>query len=230
LLNTNSDAGAVSPACFEVYPMSKALSPFVCFTLLALLLAAPASSHAADTQSAPPTDAQAPAAVSVEELKQPEAVRTEHSVKIGYVDLTRFGTETEAGKAAREKVRKKSERLESQVNARQKQLEKQKAALQIKLPSLSPKEQEAKAKEFEKKVDELRKFLQNAEKEMKGFEAEVTRQLYQDIEEAASAFGKTNGYDAIVVKRELLFVGNGVEGQDVTAGVLKLMNVRKEKK
>src|SRR5512146_1251616 len=105
--------------------MSKALSPFVRFTLLALLLATPAASHAADTQSAaPPTGAQAPAAVSVEELKQPEAVRTEHSVKIGYVDLTRFGTETEAGKAAREKVRKKSERLESQVNSRQKQLEK----------------------------------------------------------------------------------------------------------
>ncbi len=200
--------------------------------LLALLLAAPTMAHAGKMQplTAPTAAVPEPAATPATELKQPEATGTEHTVKIGYVDITRFGAETEAGKTAREKVRKKSERLESQVNARQKLLEKQKAALQVKLPSLPPKEQEAKAKEFEKKVEEHRKFLQSAEKEMKGFEAEVTRQLYQDIEEAAAAFGKANGYSAVVVKRDLLYVGSGVEGEDVTARVLKIMNARKDKK
>ncbi len=212
--------------------MHKVFTPVPPVCLLALLLAVPTVSHAGKMQSpaTPTATVPAPAAAPAPEQKQPETTRTERPVKIGYVDLARFGTETEAGKSARDKVRKKSERLENQVDARQKQLEKQKAALQVKLPSLPPKEQEAKAKEFEKKVDEHRKFLQNAEKEMKGYEAEVSRQLYQDIEEAATAFGKANGYSAVVVKRELLYVGSNVEGEDVTAGVMKLMNARKDKK
>ncbi len=205
--------------------MFKAIIPFPVLCLLAILLAAPAAPGRAEE---PP--AAAPPALSAPTEKQTDAVKVERPVKVGFVDLTRFGGETDAGKAARERVRKKSERLENQVNARQKQLEKQKAALQVKLPSLSPKEQEAKAKEFEKKIEEHRKFLLNAEREMKEFEAEMTRQLYQDIEEAASAFGKANGYAAIVVKRELLYVGNGVEGEDVTAGVLKIMNARRERR
>ncbi len=208
--------------------MPKALAPITRFCLVAFFLAAPAMSGAAEIQLAPAPAL--PASVSPPEQKNPEAGKPERPVKIGYVDLGRLGAETEAGKAAREKVRKKSERLESQVTVRQKQLEKQKAALQVKLPSLSAKDQEARAREFEKKVDEHRKYLQSVEKEMKGYEGEVSRQLFQDIEEAASAFGKANGYAAIVVKRELLFVGSDVEGEDVTSAVLKLMNPKKEKK
>jgi outer membrane protein len=206
--------------------MHKTIAPFPRFCLLALLLAVPAVSISAEM----PAAALPAASVSPAEQKKPDVSNTERPVKIGYVDLTRLGSETEAGKAAREKVRKKSERLENQVTTRQRQLEKQKAALQVKLPSLPAKEQEARAREFEKKVDEHRKYLQNVEKEMKGFETEVTRQLYQDIEEAASTFGKANGYAAIVVKRELLYVGSDVEGEDVTTAVLKLMNPRREKK
>ncbi len=206
--------------------MHKALAPITRLCLVAFLLAAPAVSGAAEIQPAPAL----PVSVSPPEQKQPEAGRPERPVKIGYVDLGRLGAETEAGKAAREKVRKKSERLENQVTIRQKQLEKQKAALQVKLPSLSAKDQEARAREFEKKVDEHRKYLQSVEKEMKGYEGEVSRQLFQDIEEAASAFGKANGYAAVVVKREILYVDDGVEGEDVTAKVLKLMNAKREKK
>lgn len=212
--------------------MHKTFAPFPRFCLLALLLAAPAVSIAAEMQPAkmPAAAVPAPVSVSPAEQKNPEVSSAEHPVKIGYVDLTRLGSETEAGKAAREKVRKKSERLENQVTTRQRQLEKQKAALQVKLPSLPAKEQEARAREFEKKVDDHRKYLQSVEKEMKGYENEVSRQLFQDIEEAAAAFGKANGYAAIVVKRELLFVGSDVEGEDVTSAVLKLMNPKKEKK
>lgn len=212
--------------------MPKTFTPFPRACLLVLLLAAPSMAHAGKmlTPTVPTAVAQEPTSTPVVEQKQPEATGTEHTIRIGYVDLARFGAETEAGKAAREKVRKKSERLENQVNARQKLLEKQKAALQVKLPSLPQKEQEAKAKEFEKRVEEHRKFLQSAEKEMKGYEAEVTRQLYQDIEDAATAFGKTNGYAAVIVRRDLLYIGSGVEGEDVTTKVLKIMNAKKEKK
>lgn len=232
--------------------MIKTFATFPRLCLLALLLATPAVTGAteapiasepktiappaaaetkpaatADTKPTPPTEKnQPPATTSAPQQKQPEAA----PVKIGYVDLARIGAETEVGKTAREKIRKKSEHLEKQINTRQKQLEKQKGALQLKLSTLTPTEQEAKAKEFDKKVDEYRKFVQNAEKEMKGLEADLTRQVYQDMEQAAITFGKANNYAAITIKRELLYVGSSVEGQDVTAEILKVLNVKREKK
>jgi outer membrane protein len=216
--------------------MHNVFTRFSRFCLLAVLLATPAMTGAAETPPAagptvvaPPPAPEVkptPTAVPAPEEKRPAVP----SVRIGYVDLARFGAESEAGKAAREKVRKKSESLEKQVNARQKQLEKQKAALQLKLSGLPPKEQEAKAKEFEKKVDEYRNFMQNAEKEMKGLEAELSRQLYQDTVRAATIYGEANGYAAIVTKRDLLFVGGGVKEEDVTTEVLKLLNGAGEKK
>jgi outer membrane protein len=232
--------------------MHKAFATFPRFCLLALLLSAPAVTGAAEAPTAsepkaivplttietkpaatsetnptPPAETNHPTATAAApQQKQTEAA----PIKIGYVDLARFGAETDAGKTAREKIRKKSESLEKQMTTRQKQLEKQKAALQLKLTTLPPKEQEAKAKEFEKKVDEYRKFVQNAEKEMKGLEADLTRQIYQDIEQAAIIFGKEHNFAAITAKRELLYVGSGVESQDVTSEILKLLNAKREKK
>jgi outer membrane protein len=116
------------------------------------------------------------------------------------------------------------------MDSRQKQLEKQKTALQLKLSTLPQNEQEAKAKEFGKKVDEYRKFVQDAEKEIKGLEADVNRKIYQDIMQAAITFGKANDYAAVTIKRELLYVDSSVEGQDVTTEILKLLNAKQEKK
>jgi outer membrane protein len=235
--------------------MIKAFATFPRLCLLALLLVTPAVSGASEAPktTAPSTAAetkpaatietkpaataeskptpltetsQPPANASAPQQKQPEAT----PIKIGYVDIARFGAETEVGKTAREKIRKKSESLEKQMNTKQKQLEKQKAALQLKLSTLPPHEQEAKAKEFDKKVDEYRKFVQNAEKEMKGLEVELNRQVYQDIEQAAITVGKANNFAAITVKRDLLYVGSNVEGEDVTAEILKLLNAKRERK
>src|ERR1700687_4271288 len=103
--------------------MIKAFATFPRLCLLALLLVTPALSGASEAPKpiAPPTAAETKPAATTEskptplaetnqssgtasapQLKQPEAV----PIKIGYVDLARFGAETEVGKMAREKIRK----------------------------------------------------------------------------------------------------------------------------
>ncbi len=188
----------------------------------------------ADAKSASPafvvpeTRPVSPAVPAIEQ-KAAAAAKTENVIRIGYVEMARFGEESSGGKAARERVKKKGDALRSQIAAKQKQLEKLKSSFESKLPTLSPKEREAKAKEFEKKVEGYRKFVQNAEKELQSLEEELSRKLYKEIEEAAVSYGKANGYAAIVVKRELLYVGSGVEGTDVTEEILKLVNAKASK-
>lgn len=230
--------------------MKKVLK-LICRIAFISLLAAPHLTLAAEPQSiAPAKDGIAPPvtdvknaspvppaveakpaapAVPVSEQKVGAAAKAENAVRIGYVEMARFGEESSGGKAARERVKKKGDTLRSQIAAKQKQLEKLKNAFESKLPTLSPKEREAKAKEFEKKVEGYRKFVQNAEKELQSLEEELSRKLYREIEEAAASYGKANGFAAIVVKRELLYVGSGVEGKDVTEEILKLVNAKVEK-
>ncbi len=137
--------------------------------------------------------------------------------------MLRLAEESSSGKAAKARFKQKTEKLQTQLAAKQKQLEKQKAALEAKLPTLSLEQRKAQVKEFEKKVEGYRTFGQNAEKELQPLQEELMRSITKDIETAAESYGKANGFTAIVARKELLFLGSGVEAEDVTDALLKLM-------
>lgn len=209
--------------------MRKAVALFSIATLLAL----PAAG-AAEGQAGEPKTFEAPAAGSAAQPPPPAAAipdqkGTERAVRIGYADILRIGGESIRGKAAQTRLKEKTDKYQAQIDTRKKQLEKQKGAVEAKLATLAPRQRVARAKEFEKKVAEYRKFAENAEKELQTLQEELTRQLYQEIEQAASTYGKANGYAAIVVKKELLYLASGVEAQDVTDEILKLVNEKGEK-
>ena len=107
---------------------------------------------------------------------------------------------------------------------KKKLLEKQKATLEAKLPTYTPEQRAAKIKDYEKKVDELRKMLQKADKEMKPMQEELIREVYGKIEKASRDFGGANGFSVILEKRELLYLGSGVDAQDVTEQIIAELN------
>ena len=158
-----------------------------------------------------------------------ETKKAEPAIRIGYVDLARIGKDSARGKAAQALIKGKVDKFQAKLAARQKQLEKQKAALEAKMATLSPEERAAKAKGFEKKVEEYRKIVQNAEKELQPLQEELLGSLYKEIEQAATDYGKANGYAAIVRQKELLYLGSGVEAQDVTEAVMKLVDEKGQK-
>jgi len=201
--------------------------------VLALFVVLPLYAGAADPiPAAVPSAAPAPvpAVAPALEPKQIEPTQAAPTVRIGYADITRIGSESAPGKAAQARFKAKADKYQAQITAKQKQLEKQKAAIEAKLPSLLPEQRAAKAKEFEKKVDEYRRFVQNAEKELKPLEEELTRSLFGEIEKVVSDYAKANGFAAIVAKKELLYQGNSVTVQDVTEDILKLVNEKGAKK
>ena len=88
----------------------------------------------------------------------------------------KIAEQSDAGKAAKAQFEEKADRLKTQIDTKQKLLEKQKAALEAKLPTYTPEQRAAKIKAYEKKVDELRKLLQQADKEMKPIQEELTQE------------------------------------------------------
>ena len=143
------------------------------------------------------------------------------TIRIGYVDMVKAASDSVPGKAAFAEMKKRNDKYKGQIEAKQKQLEKLKATIEAKIATIPPPQREAKAKEFQKKVGEFQKFVQNAEKVMRTREEELSGKLFKAIEKAATEYGKANGYAAVVVKKELLYMGENVDAKDLTEEIVK---------
>ncbi|HWI40222.1 MAG TPA: OmpH family outer membrane protein, partial [Verrucomicrobiae bacterium] len=130
----------------------KKMIPALCLTF-ALASVCGAAENAAPAASAEPAAPTAPAPA------KPKVV-------IGYVDVRRIVYGSKAGEEAKAILQKKTEKLQSQIKSREKQLETLKSTLEKQAPKMTEAQRRAKAQEFEKKVNDFRDFLKKAEKEM----------------------------------------------------------------
>ncbi len=101
--------------------------------------------------------------------------------KIGVVDVNKVSTDSAMGKAAQQQIKAQQTKLQKQVEAKRKQLDKFKADTERQLPSLSPQQREAKQREFQKKIEEFQKFGLKSEKELMESQQKLTKGLFEAI-------------------------------------------------
>jgi len=150
--------------------------------------------------------------------------------KIGVVDVNKVSTDSVRGKAAQQQIKAQQTKLQKQVEAKRKQLDKFKADTERQLPSLSPQQREAKQREFQKKIEEFQKFGLKSEKELMESQQKLTKGLFEAIGKAADELGRAKGLTAVVINRELLFLGAGVEPLDITADLITLLDGKTKSK
>jgi outer membrane protein len=153
--------------------------------------------------------------------KPSEAASAQQSTHLGHVDLARIAAESETGKAGQAQMMELKKKLQGQIESKRKQLDKQRVALEAKFKTFTNEQREVKGKEFQKKVEEFQKFGMNAEKELQGRQEEFSDKLFKAIEQASADLGKAKGLALVVIKRELLYLGSGVDAQDVTDDVIR---------
>lgn len=193
----------------------------LCLAALLLSLSLPVSAQnpPAGAAAEPVATPAATPAVATPTAGEQKKVAT--PFRLGYADLLRVAGESAMGKVAKTHFEAKADKLKSQIDTKQKLLEKQKAALQAKLPTYTPEQRSAKVKEFEKKVEELRKMLQKADREMRPLQEDLLKEVYGKIEKAAGEYGAANGFSLIMDKKDLLYIGKDVDVQDVTEALIK---------
>ena len=198
--------------------------------LIACLIALPSLAFAAENgaEVKPTTPPQTAVSATVEAAPKPAAAA--QTARIGYVDIAKIGSESERGKALRSLLTTKKDELQGKVDGKKKSIEKLKTSIEAKIAKMTPQQREAKSKEFQKKLEDLQKFAQASEEEFLALQEKETRALYESIEQSAVEHGKTNGFAAIVVKKELLYVGSSVDAQDVTDALIKVLNQSGQKK
>jgi len=206
------------------YQIMRPLRRVLLLTILTCSLTATAIAAESAPATTPTLLTEAPQAVSAADKKPAEAVAVQPSARLGHVDLARIATASEAGKAGQAELVALKGKFQGQIEAKRKQLEKQQAAIEAKLKTLTPAQRETKGKEFQKKVEDFQKYGMNAEKELLAKQEEVSSRLFKAIEQASAELGKARGLALVVVKRELLYLASGVEAQDVTEEVIKIID------
>lgn len=197
----------------------------------ALFASFTSSPHAAEQPPAAATTAEVPqlTLLPAPQPATPVAAPSPATATLGLVDINRISAQSTLGKAAQTKIKAQQTKLQKQVDTKKRQLEKLKGDIERQLPTLTPPQREAKAKEFQKKVEEFQKFGMNAEKGLMETQEKLTKELLTAIEQAAIALGKLKGLSAVVVKRELLYLGSGVEALDISEDVVKLVDATSSK-
>ncbi len=191
--------------------------------LIACFFALPTLAFAAGNgaEVIPATPPQTAVQAAAEPAPKPATTQT---ARIGYVDIVRIGTESERGKALKTLLTERKDKLQGKIEDKKKALDKLKTSIEAKIAAMTPKQREAKSKEFQKKLEELQKLAQTSEEEFFTLQEKETKSLYDAIEQSAVAHGKAGGFAAIVVKKELLYIGSNVDTQDVTDALIKELN------
>jgi outer membrane protein len=190
---------------------------------------------AADAQpeTAKPAAAAAPAPAETAATTAPATPAanptTGKEVKVGFITLSKVAAETAEGKAATGKLSVRSTKLREKIDAKQKQLEKQKAAIESKLPTMTPKERQTKGNEFQKKVEDLQKMIRASELEMSEMQEKLTGEVYARIKEAAAAYGKANGYAIVVEEKAVLYLAEELKPKDLTDEIIQDMDKKPAK-
>ena len=150
--------------------------------------------------------------------------------KIGSIDISYIGMESEYGKSLKVQLTEKKGKVEAIILTEKKKLDTLKESIQSKLPTYTPKQRDAKSKEFQKKVETFQKFVRESEESFMKEQESETNKIFSLIEKTVSDHGKANDFAIIVVKRDLLYVDSGIKIQDLTGLILKTVNDTWQKK
>lgn len=150
--------------------------------------------------------------------------------KIGSIDISYVGMESEYGKSFKAELAGKKGKVEAKILAEKKKLDTLKESIESKLSTYTPKQREAKSKEFQKKVETFQKLVREAEESFMKEQESGTNKIISLIEKTVLDYGKANNFAIIVVKRDLLYVDSGIKTQDLTSIILKAVNDTWKKK
>ena len=101
-------------------------------------------------------------------------------VKIASVDVRKVAVESKAGTEVAKTLSKLAQKYESNLKAKQTELEKIKAALEGKGKKLTETERAAKEKEIQKKLGQYRELAQNAQKELQAKEEQLGGKVLEE--------------------------------------------------
>jgi len=145
--------------------------------------------------------------------------------KIGYVDLQKALSESNAGKKAKDKFKVEVDRLQSKLKKQKDEIDGLKEQLEKKASVMKAAEREQMEDDFRRKMRDFEREYKDSQADLQKKDNDVTGVILRDLQKVIQDLGQSEGYTMIVEMNSLLFADRTL---DLTERVINEYNKSSE--
>ncbi|MDD3802205.1 OmpH family outer membrane protein [Desulfuromonas thiophila] len=135
-------------------------------------------------------------------------------LKLGYVDLQKALSVSEAGKVAKAKIESEIAAIEDQVQQRQSDLSALQESLKKQAALLAEEARRDKELEFQQQVKDYQRYVKDKQDEMRGKEAAYTQQILRDLGAQVVELCKKEKISMMMEKSQLVYASEALDFTD----------------
>ena len=148
-------------------------------------------------------------------------------VKIGFIDVQRTISESQAGKRARDRFQAQVKKAETDLLREKQELERLKSEFDKKSPLLKDDERRNLEVDLQKRAVNYQRAMGDLQQELRLKEGEMTGDILKDLEKIVTEVGKAEKFTLILERSQILYSDQAI---DITNKVIEVFNSRARSK
>jgi outer membrane protein len=150
----------------------------------------------------------------------------QEKIKIGYIDIQRVISESQAGKRARERFQAQVKKAEADIVKERQELDRLKSDLDKKGPLLKEDERRNIESDLQKRSVNLQRSMADHQQELQAKNNEMMAEILKELEKIVNEVGKAEKFTLILERSQILYSDQGI---DITSKVIESYNSRAKK-
>ena len=152
---------------------------------------------------------------------------SQDKVKIGFIDVQRAISESQAGKRAKDRFQAQVKKAEGDLLKEKQEIERLKTDLDKKGPLLKEEERRNLEADLQRRYVNYQRGMQDQQQELRQKEGEMTADILKELEKIVSEVGKSEKFTLILERSQILYSDQGI---DITTRVIEAFNARSKSK
>lgn len=147
-------------------------------------------------------------------------------LKVGYVDMQRALNQCEAGQEAKKLISAEVEKMQKNLIAKQKEVEKLKEDLEKRGSVMNESVRRDKERDYQAKLRDLQRIQRDFEEDLRRKDREVTDKVLLDLAKIIKKIGEDGKYTMILERNQptIIYISGSLE---LTEEVIKIANQKK---
>ena len=150
-------------------------------------------------------------------------VGAQERVKIGFIDIQRAISDSNAGKRAKERFQAQVKKAEAELLKEKTELERLKADLDKKGPLMKEEERRNLEVDLQRRYVNYQRTMTDQQQELRQKEGALTGDILKELEKIVNEIGKSDKFTLILERNQILYSDQGI---DVTNRVIEVFNSR----
>jgi len=147
-------------------------------------------------------------------------------IKIGFIDIQKVISESQAGRQARDRFQVQVKKAEAEILKERQDLDRMKNDLDKKGPLLKEEERRNLELDFQKRSVSLQRRMSDYQQELQVKNNEMMSDILKDLEAIVNEVGKAEKFTLILERSQILYSDQGI---DITKKVIETYNSRTKK-